>query len=100
MYTPEWMVRAAIDRITAKIVKYQAEDVPAKHSLREFDLICHYCDEALLHNTPTEGVDFGFLQLAAKVKHALCNAPDVFDRIFLFRPFEKAGMVQVYGVGV
>lgn len=98
-YTPEWMVKAAIDRIAAKIAKYGAEKLAAKHSLGEFDLLCHFCDEALLHNTPIEAAGFGFPQLAAAVKDALCAAPKVFDRIFLYHPFEDIGVVQVYGAG-
>jgi hypothetical protein len=95
-YTAEWMVQAAIDRIRAKLTKYEHEDIRAKHSLGEFDLVCYYCDEALLHNTPIHALEFGFQQLAAKVRHALTTAPNVFDRIFLFHPHEEIPAVQVY----
>ena len=84
-YAPEWMVQAAIDRIQAKIVKHEHDDIRVKHSLGEFDLVCYYCDEALLHNTPIHAVEFGFQQLAAKIKQALTTAPNVFERIFLFQ---------------
>jgi hypothetical protein len=96
-YTAQWMVQAAIDRILAKIGKYEHDGLRAKHSLAEFDLLCYYCDEALLHNTPTHTVQFGFPQLAAQVKQALTTAPRVFDRIFLFHPYEAIQVVQVYG---
>lgn len=96
-YTPDWMVQAAIDRILAKIKKYEHENIPAKHSLSEFHLLCFYCDEALLHNTPMHAVEFGFSQLAAQVKQALTSSPKVFNRIFLFHPYEDTQVVQVYG---
>lgn len=96
-YTPDWMAQAAVDRILAKVTKYQPENIRARHSLSEFDLVCFYCDEALLHNTPIESVDFGFHLLAARVKRALATAPYVFDRIFLFHPYEKLRSAQVYG---
>jgi hypothetical protein len=96
-YTSDWMVHAAIDRIQAKVTKYAAENLRGSHSLSEFDLVCFYCDEALLHNTPIESVDFGFPELAARVSHALANAPAVFDRIFLFDRYEAIPAVQVYG---
>lgn len=96
-YTPDWMVQAAVARIQAKIAKYAHENLRAGQSLAEFDLVCFYCDEALLHNTPIEAVGFGFPDLAGKVKQALGNAPAVFDRIFLFHPYEAIPTVQVYG---
>ncbi|MGB8886506.1 MAG: hypothetical protein WCC87_07260 [Candidatus Korobacteraceae bacterium] len=96
-YTPDWMVQAAVDRILSKVAKYQSENLRAKHSLAECDLICFYCDEALLHNTPIEAVNFGFQEVAAKVKQALATTPVVFDRIFLFHPYEEIKAAQVYG---
>jgi hypothetical protein len=95
-YTPQWMVRAAIDRIQAKIRMYQSNGIRIRHSLGEFDLLCYYCDEALSHNTPIHAVESGFQQLAATVKQALMTAPSVFDRIFLFHPHEDIKALQVY----
>lgn len=94
-YSPRWMVQAAIDRIQAKIRMYQNDDIRARHSLSEFVLLCYYCDEALLHNTPIHAVEFGFQQLAANVKQALSTEPNVFDRIFLFHPYEDVKALQV-----
>ena len=96
-YTPDWMAQAAIDRIRAKVMKYAQENLRADQSLAEFDLVCFYCDEALLHNTPIEAVNFGFPELTAKVKQSLGTVPGVFDRIFLFHPYEAIPTVQVYG---
>jgi hypothetical protein len=96
-YTEQWMVQAAVDRILAKITKYEHDDIRMRHALGEFDLVCFYCDEALLHNTPIHVVGFDFPQLAARVEQALAAAPRVFDRIFLFHPYEDVSVVQVYG---
>jgi hypothetical protein len=95
-YTPDWMVRAAIDRIQAKISKYEHDKICDEHSLDEFDLVCYYCDEAVLHNTPIHTVGFGFRELATKVEQALTTEPRVFDRIFLFHPYEDPQVAQVY----
>jgi hypothetical protein len=95
-YTPASMVQAAIDRIRDKIKKYQRSNHRAKHSLAEFDLLCFFCDEALLHNTPIHGGDFGFPELAKKLAQALKNEPRVFDRIFLFHPHEGQKVFCVY----
>jgi hypothetical protein len=96
-YTEQWMVQAAVDRILDKISKYQLDDIRVRHGLGEFDLLCYYCDEALLHNTPIHTVNFGYSELAEKVKQALATAPGVFDRIFLLHPYEDVPIVQVYG---
>jgi hypothetical protein len=95
-YTEEFMVQAAIKNIWAKINKYKDESIPAKRSLGEVDLLCHYCDEALLHNTPTNTIGFAFPQIAQRVEHSLATAPAVFDKIFLFTPYEEIQAVQVY----
>jgi len=99
-YTPDWMVQAAIDRICAKIKKHEHDNLRTNHSLAEFDLLCYYCDEALLHNTPIDGIGFGFPQLASRVAQALANEPKVFDKIFLFYPYDKEQVVQVYSARV
>jgi hypothetical protein len=96
-YSPGPMVNAAIDGIRKKIIKYGSDDIRTRHKLGEFDLLCFYCDEAMLHNTPIHVVGFGFYELAEQVKQALVMAPAVFDRIFLFHPHELAKVVQVYG---
>ncbi|MGB9073471.1 MAG: hypothetical protein WCC22_12595 [Terriglobales bacterium] len=49
-----------------------------------------------MHNTPIDGIGFGFPQLALRVTQALANEPKVFDRIFLFYPYAKEQVVQVY----
>jgi len=95
-YTAEWMEQAATDNILAKINKYRKQNLRGQHSLGDFDLLCYYCDEALLHNTPIHTAGVGFQQLAAVVTRTLTTAPKVFDRIFLFYPYEDIKVVQVY----
>jgi hypothetical protein len=95
-YTPDWMVQAAIDRIRDKIKKYEGANLRTKHSLAEFHLLCFFCDEALLHNTPIYTINFGFQELAAKVARALKGEPIVFDKIFLFHPYERQRALLVY----
>jgi hypothetical protein len=86
----------AYHRIRDKIKKYQRLNLRKGHSRREFDLVCFYCDEALLHNTPLHGINFGFPELASKVKQVLEWEPKVFDRILLFNPYEKEQVIRVY----
>lgn len=95
-YTVQWMIDAAVKNIEKKINKYQNADVRSRHALHRFDLVCYYCDEALLHNTPIHSVGKGFQQVAQEVKRKLATAPKVFDRIFLFHPHEAPNAIRVY----
>ena len=95
-YTAQWMTDAAVKNIEKKIAKYQNADIRSKHALHEFDLLCFYCDEAMLHNTPIHSVGYGFPQLAEQVRQNLRTAPKVFDRIFLFHPYEEPKAIRVY----
>jgi hypothetical protein len=90
------MMQAVVDRVYQKINKYQNADIRSQHALHEFDLLCFYCDEAMLHNTPIHSVGYGFPQLAEQVRQNLKTAPKVFDRIFLFHPHEAPKAIQVY----
>jgi hypothetical protein len=94
-YTPDWMVQAAIDRIRNKIGAYDSRGIRKAYSLGEFDLVCHFCDQALLHNTPTHAIGFGFQELSANVRKALEAQPKDFDKVFLFNPHEKEQVIQV-----
>ena len=95
-YTPTWIVQAAIDRILAKTRDYEDRNLHLRHALDELHLVCHYCDEALLHNSPSHGPDFDFTAIASRVSHVLANDDKVFDRIFLFNPYEVPKVIQVY----
>src|SRR5262249_52467041 len=94
-YSTDWMVEAAIDRIYAKIEAYEALDLHAKYGLHELVLLCHYADEALLHNTPIDRPGFGYPDVANAVSKALENDREVFDRIFLFHPWQGTKVIRV-----
>jgi hypothetical protein len=96
-YSTECMEWAAIHNIRKKIKMYQNRGIPAQHCLNEFNLICYYCDEALFHNTPTTSLGVDFSGLATGVEKALASEASVFDRIFLFHPYEAKKSMQVYG---
>jgi hypothetical protein len=93
-YSPNRMVRAAIDRIRDRINKYLGSDPRAKHSLAEFHLVCHYYD-ALVHNTPIDGIDFGFEQCAAKVGQALSTKYFCLILTKRQRPFELDERIRI-----
>ncbi|HET7104208.1 MAG TPA: hypothetical protein VFI20_08975 [Terracidiphilus sp.] len=95
-YTAQWMMQAAVDRICQKICNYQKKDIRSQHTLDEFDLLCYYCDEAIRHNTPTHSIGYGFPELAEQVKKQLKNSPKVFDRVFLFHPYNDPKAIRVY----
>lgn len=95
-YIAQWMTDAAVKNIEKKIAKYQNADIRSKYALHEFDLLCFYCDEAMLHNTPIHSVGYGFPQLAEQVRQNLRTAPRVFDRIFLFHPYEDPKAIRVF----
>jgi len=97
-YPHESMVKAALDRICAKIDDYEELDLHAQHNLDELYLLCHYDNEALLYNTPVHTVGFGYENLVAKVVEVLAQEHGVFDKIFLFHPWESREVVQVYPV--
>lgn len=69
------MVQAALDRIYAKVADYENRNLRGLHALDELRLLCYYCDEALLYNTPTRAPGFDFAELAARVREAVANDP-------------------------
>jgi len=97
VYTHQWMVNAALDRIRAKIDKYGelAYDLHDRHGLNELYLLCHYDDRALQYNTPIHTVGFSYSDLVAKIAGGLEEDHGVFDKIFLFHPWESPSVVCV-----
>lgn len=95
-YGHESMLKAALDRICAKIADYAERNLHAQYALDELHLLCHYDDKALLYNTPIDTVDFGFEDLAARVAEAVALNFGVFNKIFLFHPWESPKVMQVY----
>ena len=99
-YTPAWMVQAAVGRILAKVEDYGDRNLHVLHALDELYLVCHYCDEALLYNTPVGAPGFDFAAVASKVARALEHDHGVFNRVFLFNPYQARKVFQVYPVRV
>jgi hypothetical protein len=95
-FSHELMVQGAIDCIRAKVEKYKLKDPRVTCSFGKFDLLCYYCDEAVRYNPPPETAGFGFEQLAAEVKQNLRTINPVFDKIFLFNPYEDVKALPVY----
>ena len=99
-YTPSWMVQAAVDRILAKVERYEDQNLHVLHALDELHLVCRYCDEALLYNTPARTPGFEFAAVASRVADVLADDHGVFNRIFLFNPYDARKVLQVYPVRV
>jgi hypothetical protein len=80
-YSPDWMVDALVECITAKTTKYPAKPP----GVAEFHLLLHY-DKAFVYNSPVLGIDFGYTEAvraaALKIRHAV----GVFDKIFVYVP--------------
>jgi hypothetical protein len=53
-YSPDWMVDALVDCISAKTTKYSAKPT----GFEEFHLLVHY-DKTFVYNSPVFGIDFG-----------------------------------------
>lgn len=96
VYTPLWMVQAAVDRILAKVEDYEDRNLHTRHAFDELYLVCHYSDESLLYDTPARAPGFDFAAVASKVAEALANHHGVFNRVFLFNPYAGRKVVQVY----
>jgi hypothetical protein len=90
------MVQAAVDRILAKVEDYEDRNLHVLHALDELHLVCHYCDEALLYNAPAGVPGFDFGAVASKVASAIEQDHGVFNRVFLFNPYEARKVFQVY----
>jgi hypothetical protein len=95
-YTPTTMVEAALERVFDKIDYYQNLDLRGQHAIQELDLICHYDDNALFHNTSIHGLGFGYPEIAKEVAQGLAEGQSVFDKIFLYNPWETPQVIQVY----
>jgi hypothetical protein len=95
-YTPPRMVQAAVDRILAKTREYEDRNLRVLHALDELHLICHHGDPTVLYSTPPDAPALDFAAIAARVSHTLVKDHNVFDRIFLFNPYEVPKVIQVY----
>jgi hypothetical protein len=75
---------------------YEPRSLHARFSLGELHLLCYYCDEALFYNTPIEAPGVDFEILASRIAGVLASDPGVFNKIFLFNPYEHRKVIQLY----
>jgi hypothetical protein len=80
-YTPQWAIEALLRLLRKKVSKYG--DLHKEQGLDELYLVAFY-DQALIHNTPFFGVNFGWDQVAQIVGAEVAKNPGPFQRIFLF----------------
>jgi hypothetical protein len=93
---PSWVLGAVVDRVLAKIADYEDRNLHLRHKLDELHLVCRYDEQALLADVVPETSVFDFAAFGLKVGLALNNDCGVFDRIFLFNPYEARKVLQVY----
>ena len=93
---PSWILGAVVDRILAKIADYEDRNLHVRHKLDELHLVCRYDEQALLAGVVPETSGFDFAAFGLRVGRALSNDYGVFDRIFLFNPYEARKVLQVY----
>ena len=93
---PSWILGAVVDRILAKIAEYEDRNLHVRHKLDELHLVCRYDEQALLAGVVPETSGFDFAGFGLRVGRALSNNSGVFDRIFLFNPYEARKVLQVY----
>jgi hypothetical protein len=89
---------ALLDNIGRKIEKY-AKPLNklrlAEQSLEEFYLLAYY-DDAVVHNTPYHGINFGFREIGAILSRSLGAKQHPFDKVFLFSRIEKPPVFQAW----
>ena len=66
-YSPDWMVDALVQCVTAKTTKYAAKPT----GVSEFHLLVHY-DKAFIYNSPVLGIGTGYTE-AVKTAAAICG---------------------------
>jgi len=93
---PSWILGAVVDRILAKIADYEDRNLHVRHALDELHLVCRYSEQALLADVTPGASRFDFAAFALRVARALANEHGVFNRIFLFNPYEAQKVLQVY----
>jgi hypothetical protein len=96
---PSWILGAVVDRILAKIADYEERNLHVRHSLDELHLVCRYSEQALLADVAPGFSRFDFAGFALRVRRALASEHGVFNRIFLYNPYEAQKVFQVYPTG-
>ena len=80
-YSPDWMVDALVQCVTAKTTKYAAKPV----GVSEFHLLVHY-DKAFIYNSPVLGIGTSYKEAVKAAAAKIGGAVGVFDRIFVYVP--------------
>lgn len=80
-YSPKDAVQALLGLIRKKTNKYA--DLRRDQNLAELYLIAYY-DQALIHNTPYFGLNFGLDEVAEIASAEVAKNPGPFQRVFLF----------------
>lgn len=94
-YIPSWMLQTAMDRILRKIKAYEQQNPDAFRGLDEVHLICECSDRALFASNP-EFLSFDFGAFAARVARVLATNHGIFNRVFLFNPYDARKVMQIY----
>ena len=94
-YIPSWMLQTAMDRILTKINAYEEQNQDLFRGLDEVHLVCECSDLALFASNP-EFRSFDFGAFAARLARVLASNHGIFNRIFLFNPYDARKVVQVY----
>jgi hypothetical protein len=98
VYSPDWMVWAAADRIAAKIDNYEKRDVRGIHCLEELYLLCHYDDDTRLYNTPLGAAGFDYIGLARTIAGFVPIEQGVFQKIFLSNSHRSPRVIEIFPV--
>ena len=93
---PSWILGAVVDRILAKIAEYEDRNLHVRHALDELHLVCRYSEQTLLADVAPGASRFDFAAFGLRVSRALANEHGIFNRIFLFNPYEAQKVLRVY----
>lgn len=92
MYSPDWMVDALVQCVTAKTTKYPAKPI----GVSEFHLLVHY-DKAFIYNSPVLGIRTGYLEAVKAAAAKIGGAVGVFDKVFVYVPIADGSQAfQLY----
>jgi hypothetical protein len=80
-YSPDWMVDALVQCVTAKTTKYAAKPP----GVSDFHLLVHY-DRAFIYNSPVLGIGTGYREAVEAAASRIGGAVGVFDKIFVYVP--------------
>jgi len=92
-FEPSEAVDSLLAVLKKKVDKYMG--LAADEKLDAFYLLLFY-DQGSAYNTPFEGLDCGFADVARQLRVAAASEHGEFDKIFLFDPFVTRSVEQVW----